>query len=151
MNDAAKGKQPAQLTRIEARGKVIVTSKNGQNATGDWANFDVKSNKVTLGGEVLLTQGKNVVHGNLLVIDMATGQSSIHEDPGAAWTAKAAPEGEDSSSGIVVQGPSIGGRPSAVFYPKARKTPSQNGQPPAADSPPTSTSDGAWGPAGPEP
>jgi LPS export ABC transporter protein LptC/lipopolysaccharide transport protein LptA len=151
MNDAAKGKQPAQLTRIEARGKVIVTSKNGQNATGDWANFDVKSNKVTLGGEVLLTQGKNVVHGNLLVIDMATGQSSIHEDPGAAWTAKAAPEGEDSSSGIVVHGPSIGGRPSAVFYPKARKTPSQNGQPPAADSPPTSTSDGAWGPAGPEP
>jgi lipopolysaccharide transport protein LptA/LPS export ABC transporter protein LptC len=151
MNTASKSKEPAQLTRIEARGKVLVTSKNGQNATGDWANFNVKSNKVTLGGDVLLTQGKNVVHGTLLVIDMATGQSSIHEDPGAAWTAKAAPEGDDSGSGIVVQGPTLGGRPSAVFYPKARKTAPEEGQPPAADSPSTSTSDGAWGPSGPEP
>lgn len=151
MNAAAKSKQPAQLTRIEARGKVIVTSRNGQKATGDWANFDVKSNKVTLGGDVLLTQGKNAVHGTMLVIDMTTGQSSIHEDPGAAWTAKAAPEGDDASKGIVVQGPTIGGRPSAVFYPKARKTAPNDAPPPAADSPSTSTSGGAWDPSGPQP
>jgi hypothetical protein len=111
----------------------------------------VKSNKVTLGGDVLLTQGKNAVHGTLLVIDMTTGQSSIHEDPGAAWTAKADPEGDDTSTGIVVQGPTVGGRPSAVFYPKERKTPSPNLEPPAADSPSTSTSGGAWGPTDPEP
>ena len=51
-------KPPAEITRIEARGKVIVTSKNGQNATGDWADFNVKENQVVLGGDVILTQDK---------------------------------------------------------------------------------------------
>ena len=70
----AEKQPPAQITRIEARGKVIVTSKNGQNATGDWADFDVKENKVMLGGDVVLTQEKNVVRGTRLVIDMVTGR-----------------------------------------------------------------------------
>jgi lipopolysaccharide transport protein LptA len=133
-------KQPAQLTRIEARGKVIVTSKNGQDATGDWADFDVKANQVTLGGDVVLTQDKNVVHGTRLVIDMTTGQSVIHNDPGAAWTAKAAPVGDEK--GYVVQGPKTGGRPSAIFYPKQKKVPLPNAAAPAPASP--STSSGTW-------
>jgi lipopolysaccharide export system protein LptA len=86
---ATTKRQPAQLNRVEARGKVIVTSKDGQSATGDWANFDVRSNKVTLGGDVVLTQDKNIVRGTRLVIDMATGQSIIQNDPAAAG-AKAA-------------------------------------------------------------
>ncbi len=76
-------KPPAEITRIEARGKVIVTSKNGQNATGDWADFNVKENRVVLGGDVVLTQEKNVVRGSKLTIDMVTGESVIHTDPGA--------------------------------------------------------------------
>ncbi len=116
--NAATAGQPAQLTRIEARGKVIVTSKGGQNATGDWADFDVKANQVTVGGDVVLTQDKNVVRGTRLVIDMTTGQSTIQNDPSGAWTANAAPAGE--KNGYVVQGPSSGGRPSAIFYPKAK-------------------------------
>ena len=119
--NAATADQPAQLTRIEARGKVIVTSKNGQKATGDWANFDVKANQVTVGGDVVLTQEKNVVRGTRLVIDMTTGKSTIHNDPGAAWTAKAAPSGDKNGNGYVVQGPTSGGRPSAIFYPKEKK------------------------------
>ncbi len=137
-------KQPAQLTRIEARGKVIVTSKNGQDATGDWANFDVKANQVTVGGDVVLTQAKNVVRGTRLVIDMTTGQSVMHNDPGDAWTAKAAPAGD--KNGYVVQGPHTGGRPSAIFYPKMRKAARPKGEQPAAKSP--STSGDAWAPAG---
>ena len=125
--NASATNQPAQLTRIEARGKVIVTSKNGQNATGDWADFDVKANQVTLGGDVVLTQDKNVVRGTRLVIDMTTGQSTIHSDPGAAWTAKAAPA--PNKEGYVVQGPN-GARPSAIFYPKEKKaTPPGGGAP----------------------
>jgi lipopolysaccharide transport protein LptA len=113
--------EPAQLTRIEARGKVLVTSKNGQDASGDWADFDVKANKVTLGGDVVLTQQKNVVRGTRLVIDMATGQSIIHNDPGAAWSAKAAPAGQSEDKAFVVQGATPGGRPSAIFYPREKK------------------------------
>lgn len=142
--NAATKKQAAQLTRIQAQGKVIVESKNGQKATGDWANFDVKNNKVTLGGDVVLTQDKNVVRGTQLSIDMTTGQSVIQNDPGAAWTAKAAPEGEDPTKGIVVQGPT-GGRPSAVFYPRQKKDGGSKKSPaPASDSPSGATSSGGW-------
>lgn len=140
--NASAAKQPAQLTLIEARGKVIVTSKNGQDATGDWANFDVKANKVTVGGDVVLTQGKNVVRGTRLVIDMATGKSVMHNDPGAAWSAKAAPAG-DNKKGYVVQGPLSGGRPSAIFYPKQKKARAPKGA--ATKSPSTS---GGWGTTG---
>jgi lipopolysaccharide transport protein LptA/LPS export ABC transporter protein LptC len=139
--NASSAKQPAQLKRIEARGKVIVTSKNGQDASGDWADFDVKANQVTLGGDVVLTQDKNVVRGTRLIIDMATGQSVIHNDPGAPWTAKAAPTGD--KNGYVVQGPSKRGRPSAVFYPSQKKASPKK---PATNTP--STSSGAWAPTG---
>jgi LPS export ABC transporter protein LptC/lipopolysaccharide transport protein LptA len=125
----------AQLSRIEARGKVIVTSQNGQDATGDWADFDVKENKVTLGGDVVLTQEKNVVRGTRLVIDMVTGESIIHNDPADAWSAKAAPENDASSKGFVVQGPVIGGRPSAIFYPRDKKAQEKNKEAPPTESP----------------
>jgi lipopolysaccharide transport protein LptA/LPS export ABC transporter protein LptC len=71
----------AQLTRIEARQKVVVTAKDGQRATGDWADFDVKTNKVVIGGKVLVFQGKNVVEGTRLVIDLTSGQSSFEQAP----------------------------------------------------------------------
>jgi lipopolysaccharide transport protein LptA/LPS export ABC transporter protein LptC len=124
----------AQLTRIEARGKVIVTSQNGQDATGDWADFDVKENKVTLGGDVVLTQEKNVVRGTRLVIDMATGESVIHNDPAAAWSATAAPKDDATGKGFVVQGPAIGGRPSAIFYPRKKNAQEKNKEAPSVDS-----------------
>jgi lipopolysaccharide transport protein LptA len=132
--NASEPHAAAQLSRIEARGKVIVTSVNGQNATGDWADFDVKENKVTLGGDVVLTQEKNVVRGTRLVIDMATGESVIHNDPAAAWSATAAPKDDASGKGFVVQGPAIGGRPSAIFYPRKKNDQEKNKQAPSADS-----------------
>ncbi len=141
----------AQLTRIEARGKVIVTSQNGQGATGDWADFDVKENKVTLGGDVVLTQDKNVVRGTRLVIDMETGESVIHNDPGAAWSAKAAPENDASGKGFVVQGPVVGGRPSAIFYPRNKKAQEKNKEVPAADSPSPQGEVDGWQATGPTP
>ena len=51
-------KAPAEITRIEARGAVIVTSKNGQNATGDWADFNVKENQVVAGRRRHLNAGE---------------------------------------------------------------------------------------------
>src|SRR5262249_3216062 len=38
-NGQASDKTQAQLTRIEAKQKVLITSKDGQTATGDWATF----------------------------------------------------------------------------------------------------------------
>ena len=141
----------AQLSRIEARGKVIVTSQNGQDATGDWADFDVKENKVTLGGDVVLTQEKNVVRGTRLVIDMVTGESIIHNDPSAAWSAKAAPENDATGKGFVVQGPVVGGRPSAIFYPRKKNASEKNKEAPATDSPAAPAQDDGWQSTSPTP
>ena len=145
----AEKRAPAQITKIEARGKVIVTSKNGQNAIGDWADFNVKDNQVVLGGDVILTQEKNVVRGSRLIIDMITGQSVIQNDPGAAWSATAAPTGEEGP-GFTIR-PSTGSRPSAIFYPRKKKDESKPRQPGAADRPDEQPSGGEWAPAGSSP
>ena len=110
---AEKAAQPAaRLTHLKARGKVIITSQNGQKATGDWADFDVAANTVTLGGTVVLTQGRNVVKGTRLVIDLASGESVINTDNSAAPSVA----GERPGTGWrAFEKPS---RPSAVFFPQ---------------------------------
>jgi LPS export ABC transporter protein LptC len=62
-----------QLTRVEAKQKVLITSKDGQTATGDWAIFDVKANTVLLGDRVIVSRGKDVAQGPRLKIDLTTG------------------------------------------------------------------------------
>ncbi len=100
----------ARLTRIKAKKNVVVTSKEGQKATGDWADYDTKANTVTLGGDVVMTQGKNIVRGTKLVIDMTSGESVIStETAGGGMTSSSQADG----SGLIVKS----GRPSAVFYP----------------------------------
>jgi lipopolysaccharide export system protein LptA len=53
--------------------------------TGDSAVFDTKTNLVTMvggAGGVILTQGKNVLRGDRLVVDMTTGVSRVDSDTG---------------------------------------------------------------------
>lgn len=118
----ANGEQSStQLTRISAHGKVLVSSAVGQSATGDWAEFDVAANTVTLGGDVVLTQGKNIIRGTQLKIDMTSGNSVIETAPdaaGAGWASTMQPKGGSASKVQLPEGMSArGGRPSAVFYP----------------------------------
>jgi LPS export ABC transporter protein LptC/lipopolysaccharide transport protein LptA len=141
----ADKKAPAQISRIEARGAVIVTSKNGQKATGDWADYDVKKNEVILGGDVILTQDKNVVRGTKLRIDMLTGKSVIDSDASGAWAASAAPPEAKNPTGFTMR-PGTAGRPSAIFYPRDKKAAEK--KPPAAASEGTGSA-GAWAPNGP--
>lgn len=73
-DDSKDGKGVAsQLTRVDAREKVLITSKDGQTATGDWATFDVKANTVLLVGHVVVSRGKDVAEGPRLKIDLTTG------------------------------------------------------------------------------
>ena len=65
-----------QISRLEAKGGVIVTQQE-QTATGDTGLFDVKSNTITLLGNVVVSQGGNVVRGERLVVDMTTGVSRV--------------------------------------------------------------------------
>jgi lipopolysaccharide export system protein LptA len=64
-----------QISKIEARGEVVITSDQDQTTTSDWALYDVPAQLVTVGGNVVLMQGKNVLKGDRLVIDLKTGES----------------------------------------------------------------------------
>jgi lipopolysaccharide export system protein LptA len=64
-----------QIEKIEARGDVVITSKDDQTTTSEWAIYDVPSQLVTVGGNVVLTQGQNVLKGDRLIIDLKTGES----------------------------------------------------------------------------
>lgn len=71
----AGGKKGTQISKIEARGDVIITSDQDQTTTSDWALYDVPAQLVTVGGNVVLMQGKNVLKGDRLIIDLKTGES----------------------------------------------------------------------------
>jgi lipopolysaccharide export system protein LptA len=67
--------QRAQDIRlIEARGGVTVISKD-QNASGDLGVYDLKKKTITLTGNVVVSQGKNVLHGDRVVVDTTTGNA----------------------------------------------------------------------------
>jgi len=83
-SDETGGKAPAQITRVEARQKVIITSKDGQTATGDWANFDIKANTVLMGDRVVVSRGKDVAEGPRLKIDLTTGMYRFELETEAA-------------------------------------------------------------------
>jgi lipopolysaccharide export system protein LptA len=70
----AKGEQ-AQISKIEAKGEVTITSDKDQTTSSDWALYDVAAQMVTVGGNVVLTQGQNVLKGDRLIIDLKTGES----------------------------------------------------------------------------
>jgi lipopolysaccharide export system protein LptA len=72
---AAAAGENAQITKIEAKGEVIITSDKDQTTTSDWAIYDLPAQQVTVGGNVVLTQGENVLKGDRLVIDLKTGES----------------------------------------------------------------------------
>jgi len=65
-----------KIKRLEARGGVVVTQKE-QTATGETGVFDMKSNTVTLAGNVVMTQGQNVLRGDRLVVDLTSGVSRV--------------------------------------------------------------------------
>ena len=65
-----------RIKKLEARGGVVVTQKE-QTATGDLGLFDMPSNTVTLTGNVVMTQGQNVLKGDKLIVDLTSGVSRV--------------------------------------------------------------------------
>jgi lipopolysaccharide export system protein LptA len=80
-----------------ASGDKPAAASDDQTTTSDWALYDVPAQLVTVGGNVVLTQGQNVLKGDRLVIDLKTGESRF-ENPGNT---------------------TAGGRIRALFVPKA--------------------------------
>ena len=73
---AAAGTPAQRIRRLEATGGVIITAKE-QKATGDSGVYDLRANTMTLNGNVVVTQGQNVMQGERLVVELATGTSRL--------------------------------------------------------------------------
>jgi lipopolysaccharide export system protein LptA len=71
----------SSIRRLEAKGNVVVTQKD-QVVTGEAAVFDTRTNLITMLGGIVLTQGKNVLRGDRLMVDMATGVSRVESNSG---------------------------------------------------------------------
>lgn len=65
-----------QIKRLEAEGNVIVTSGE-QKATGNRGVFNMATNKAQLIGNVVVTQGINILKGDVLHVDLTTQTSRV--------------------------------------------------------------------------
>jgi lipopolysaccharide transport protein LptA len=103
---AAKGPtQGAQISRIDAKTKVVITTKAGEEATGDWAIYDVKANSVLMGGGVFLQQGTTKLRGSTLRMNTLTGEVTVANEPGqpvigAALAPMTAPKSAPGPGGL---------------------------------------------------
>ncbi len=114
----------AQIVRVEARRQVLITSKDGQSASADWANFEVKANTAVLGGNVIVMRGKDMAEGPRLKIDLTTGMYRFElEGDTAAAPAKApaAPATSSSPSAAPDMRTCPPGKQCMLFYPKEAK------------------------------
>lgn len=75
------------ISRLDAIGAVAVSSPR-ETATSEWAVYDVDSGQITLGGNVVLTRGENVLRGEQLVIDLESGRSRIVGAPSSGGRVK---------------------------------------------------------------
>ncbi|MFN3231394.1 MAG: LptA/OstA family protein [Alphaproteobacteria bacterium] len=64
------------VSRIDTRGNVKLSSR-GDTANAVWAVYDIERQLVTLGGNVVLTQGETQLRGDRVELDLDTGQSRV--------------------------------------------------------------------------
>ncbi|GFO81812.1 MAG: hypothetical protein A49_14390 [Methyloceanibacter sp.] len=56
-------------------GNVVINTDEDQTTTSDWAIYDVAGQTAVVGGNVVLSQGENVLKGDRLHVNLATGES----------------------------------------------------------------------------
>ena len=105
------------IRRIDAEGSVIIASPE-ETAEGDQGTYDVLARVVTLEGKVVLTRGANVIRGERLEMDLASGKSRI------VGTETSVAGGGQAASGERVK---------ALFTPKVKE---DDGKPPVPEARP---------------
>jgi len=68
--------QTESIRSLRAEGNVVVTSPS-ETAKGDWADYDVAERILTLHDNVVLNQGRNVLCGSKLDMNLNTGRSLL--------------------------------------------------------------------------
>jgi lipopolysaccharide export system protein LptA len=75
-----------KIQRLDATGGVVVTRGN-ETARGDVAVYDFNRRIITLAGGVALNRGGDTLNGGRLVIDLASGVSSVDGRAGGSSSA----------------------------------------------------------------
>jgi len=73
---ADSGASTGAIQNMRADGNVFL-SNGAEAAQGAWADYDVASGMIRMGGSVVLTQGDNAISGESLVIDLNAGTGRI--------------------------------------------------------------------------
>lgn len=89
------------LIRMEAEGSVYYVTSKEQRVRGDAAVYDAASETVTMTGDVVAVQGRNVLRGTKMVFNTRTGEGRM---VGSAT------------------GRNQAGRPRGVFYPSKKSS-----------------------------
>ena len=111
----AKGAQ--NIRRIEARGGVTVITKD-QNASGDLGVYDLIAKTITLTGNVVVSQGQNVIHGERVVVDTVTGNARVESNnqggggtPSRVRALIQPNQGQNGGGNVMTIGPGAPARP----------------------------------------
>ncbi len=75
-----------KIQRIDATGGVVVT-RGDETARGDVAIYDFNRRIITMAGNVALRRGSDTLNGGRMVIDLASGVSSIDGRAGGSSSA----------------------------------------------------------------
>ncbi len=84
----AGSRASGDISRIKASGRVVVRAPDEQVSTSDWLVYDAAADTITIGGNVVVSQGKNVIKGEKLVVDLKTGQSHFETSENAEASGK---------------------------------------------------------------
>jgi lipopolysaccharide export system protein LptA len=74
--DPTTKEKKSDVTFLDATGNVVIVTDK-QTVTGKWAKMDVKANDLTVGENVKIVQGKNVLTGSKLFVDLDTNKSEL--------------------------------------------------------------------------
>jgi lipopolysaccharide export system protein LptA len=84
------------IKEIRAEGNVVVVMKSkNQQVKGDVAVFDVPEQKVTVSGNISLTEGGNTIKGSKLIADIKNGTSTVENT-------NRNPDGRGGRVGVVI-------------------------------------------------
>ena len=107
--NAGGGPGGAALKRVEAKGDVVITSKD-QVAKGDNGVLDRENDRMILTGNVSLSQGENITKGERLFYNLSTGIATVEggrvrsllipgsDEPGAKGAAPGKPQSGSPST-----------------------------------------------------
>ena len=72
----APGRNWGKVQKVVSEGNVFFISPS-QTARGDHGLYDLASNSITITGDVIVSQGQSVVHGDKMIIDVKSGRATM--------------------------------------------------------------------------